>query len=161
MASRIEDIFPSLEKTYRQVWYRVASRRERERGRRRDQRIRRPNGGHIGPDLKGAVDLDLRITQTNMPSTSLQSTNVSVDASLHDGINSSDEQILNALIGLLVVILGYVRITDDMGDTILDLLAPIMDEPGREAVRAALDVWNADAVWLVRDQMRCLAEERG
>ena len=159
MASRIEDIFPSLEKTYRQVWDRVASRRGREKGRQRDQRIRRLNGAHIGPGLEGAVDL--RITQTNLPSTSLQSTKVSVDTSLHDGINSSDEQILNALIGLLVVILDYVRISDDMGDTILDLLAPIMDEPGREAVRAALDVWNADAVWLVRDQMRCLAEERG
>jgi hypothetical protein len=84
-----------------------------------------------------------------------------VDAASYDSVNSSDERILNALIGLLVAILGYVRITDDVGERILDLLAPIMDEPGREAVRAALDVWNADAVWLVREQMRGLVKEGG
>lgn len=160
MASRIEEIFPSLEMTYRQVWDRVATRREREKGRQRGRRAWRLNGGNAGPGLKGTVDLDLRITQPNLFSTPIQSPKVSVDATSHGSINSSDERILNALVGLLVAILGYVRITDDVGDTILDLLAPIMDEPGREAVKAALDVWNADAVWLVREQMKCLPNER-
>jgi len=67
---------------------------------------------------------------------------------------TSDNRMLNALIGLLVAILTHVRITDDMGDTILELLAPVMDDPGREVVRDALESWNGDAVWLVREQRK-------
>jgi hypothetical protein len=159
MASRIEDVFPSLERMYRQIWNRVIAKRERERGRRQDQSVRRLDGEHAGAGLKGTVDLDLRIAKMNVTSTSVQPPKASIHPAAYYGANSSDEQILNALVGLLVAILGYVRITDDMGDEILGLLAPIMDEPGRETVRDALHSWNADAVWLVRQQKRGLVEE--
>ena len=158
MAGRIEDIFPSLERMYRQVWDRVAAKWERERGRRRDQRIGRPVRDHAGAGLTGTVDLDLRIVKVNVTSTSIQSPKTSMTRTAYQGTNSSDEQILDALIGLLVAILGYVRITEEMGEVMLDLLAPVMDEPGREAVTDALETWNADAVWLVREQRRVLLE---
>jgi TELO2-interacting protein 1 len=161
MASRIEDVFPSLERIYRQVWDKVAAKRERERGKQRDQRVARLDGHHTGAGLKGIVDLDLRSSKTNITSTSILSPKASMNPTVHHGASSSDEQILNALIDLLAAILSYVRITDDMGDAILDLLAPVMDEPGREPARDALESWNADAVWLVREQRSGLVEESG
>lgn len=159
MASRIEDIFPSLERKYTQVWGRVVAKRQRERGKRRDQRVRMLNKDTRGAALTGTVDLDLRIAQTNMSSAPIRSPNSSIEAASYHSASSSDEQILNALIGLLCAIVENVRITDDMGDVILELLAPVMDDAGRERVSDVLQGWNADAVWLVRQHMRVFGEE--
>ena len=159
MASRIEDVFPSLERMYRQVWGRVASKREREVGRRRGRQLSVLGGGGIGADLEGPVNLDLRIVKPTVTSTSVQPPKASISQTANQSTISSDHHILDALVALLIAILDYVRISDDMGDTIMDLLAPIMDEPGREGVTDALDRWNADAVWVVREQRKGLGDD--
>ena len=161
MASRIEDMFPSLERMYRQVWGRVAAKRERDVGRRRGRQLGMVGGGSLGADLEGPVSLDLRIVKPTIPSTSVQPPKASISQAANQSTISSDDHILDALVALLIVILDYVRISDDMGDTIVDLLAPIMDEPGREGVADALDKWNADAVWFVREQRKGLVDDTG
>ena len=159
MAGRMEDIFPSLQRMYRQVWDKIAAKRERDAGRRRGRQLARLAGDHSAAGLEGAVDLDLRIVKTNVASTSVRPSKASMSQTAYHGTNSSDEQILNALIDLLVAILDHVRITDDMGDAILDLLTPRMDEPGREAIEEALESWNPDAVWLAREVRKCAVKK--
>ena len=159
MASRIEDVFPCLEKMYRQLWDRVAAKRGRAVARGHGRKARTLEKVNPGADLKGAVNLDLRIVKPTITSTSTQSPKPLVEWAIHHGTHSSDEQILDALVDLLVAILDHVRISDDMSDTILDLLAAIMDEPEREGVRDALDRWNADALWLVREQKKGSADD--
>ena len=62
------------------------------------------------------------------------------------------------------MILTHVRVSDDVGDAILEMLGPMMDEPGNgargEEVRRALDSWNADAVWAFRERERIIGRAR-
>ncbi|EGR46503.1 uncharacterized protein TRIREDRAFT_4936 [Trichoderma reesei QM6a] len=53
-----------------------------------------------------------------------------------------------AVVKLLTAIVSYVRVEDDMFDEILELLAEAMERD--RDVRDALEVINADAVWVVR-----------
>ena len=164
MASRIEDVFPNLERMYRQVWARVAAKREREARRRHSEKRRKLDEvSKTGEQLKGTVDLDLRLIRQESGVTSISkdtdprtSQPPALVSEYQTTARTSDDQMLNALIGLLITILTHIRITDDMGDTILELLAPVMDDPGREVVRDALESWNGDAVWLVREQRKAL-----
>ncbi|KAL6800620.1 armadillo-type protein [Trichoderma sp. SZMC 28013] len=64
------------------------------------------------------------------------------------GQHASPVRIWEAVVKLLTAIISYVRVEDEMFDEILDLLADVM-EKNRE-VREALEVINADAVWVVR-----------
>jgi hypothetical protein len=52
----------------------------------------------------------------------------------------------NALVKLLMAVVEYVRIDDDMFDDILNLFSDILD--GRKDIQDALSLINADAVWL-------------
>jgi hypothetical protein len=167
MASRIEDVFPNLEKMYRQVWARVAAKREREAERRYGGKRRKLDGvSKTGEQLKGTVDLDLRLVEQKSGATSMAkgtdprtSQPSALVSEYQIAARTSDDQVLNALIGLLVTIRTYVRITDDMGDTILELLAPVMDDPGRELVRDTLESWNGDAVWLIMEQRKASIQQ--
>jgi TELO2-interacting protein 1 len=169
MASRIEDMFPNLERMYRQVWARVAAKREREAGRRHGGKRRKLDGvSKTGEQLKGTVDLDLRLVKQESGATSMAkgtdprtSQPSALVAEYQITARTSDDQVLNALIGLLVTIRTHVRITDDVGDTILELLAPVMDDPGRELVRDTLESWNGDAVWLIREQRKASIQQGG
>jgi hypothetical protein len=169
MASRIEDLFPNLERMYRQVWARVAAKREREAERRHGGKRRKLDGvSKTGEQLKGTVDLDLRLVKQEFGATSMAKGTVprtshppALVLEYQTTTRTSDDQVLNALIGLLVTIRTYVRITDDIGDTILELLAPVIGDPGRELVRDTLDTWNGDAVWLIREQRKASIQQGG
>jgi hypothetical protein len=62
------------------------------------------------------------------------------------GIYSQSWQKWEGFINLLVTILQYVRINDDMFDEVFQILADLLVT--RADVHAALSVVNADAVWL-------------
>ncbi|KAF8855881.1 ARM repeat-containing protein [Acephala macrosclerotiorum] len=62
------------------------------------------------------------------------------------GIYSQNHQVWEAVIRLLVAVVGYVRIDDECFDEVLDVLGDLVWE--REDVRGVLDAINADAVWL-------------
>jgi hypothetical protein len=62
------------------------------------------------------------------------------------GTHALSWQVWDALVGLLVAILKYVRINDGMFDEALDILSGRFD---RVDVREALETINAEAVWLV------------
>jgi hypothetical protein len=63
------------------------------------------------------------------------------------GVYSQVNRVWEAVVGLLVCVVGYVRIGDDMFDEVLDVLAELVLE--RREVRETLEVVNGDAVWLV------------
>ncbi|KAJ9154975.1 TEL2-interacting protein 1 [Pleurostoma richardsiae] len=74
-----------------------------------------------------------------------------VDAPRSTGLGrfAQAAQIWDAAVGMLVAIVSYVRIDDDVFDQILELLIDEIAPPRRsEAARAALEAVNADAVWL-------------
>ena len=61
-------------------------------------------------------------------------------------VETSARQIWESLIGLFVVMLEYVSVSSETFDDMLDLLGPVMETQSH--VRAALEAYNADAVWL-------------
>ena len=142
MAGRIEDIFPQLERLYRQVWRRVLANRSRNAF----KTAQLPPGTAA---ISGTVDL--RIVKTAPESQTIAPhPQPSAGGSMQD--YTIDSQIHNALIGLFVAVIGHVRVTEDIGDSILEMLAPIMNDPGRENVYEALESWNEDAVWIWRQE---------
>ncbi|KFY91202.1 hypothetical protein V500_04779 [Pseudogymnoascus sp. VKM F-4518 (FW-2643)] len=62
------------------------------------------------------------------------------------GTHALSWQVWEAMVGLVVAILKYVRINDGMFDEALGVLSGRLD---REDVREALETINAEAVWLV------------
>jgi hypothetical protein len=63
------------------------------------------------------------------------------------GMYSQANRVWEAVVGLLVCVVGYVRIGDEMFDEVLELLGYLVVE--RRDVREVFEVVNADAVWLV------------
>ena len=63
-------------------------------------------------------------------------------------MRTSRTQILGSLIRLLTAILSNVRVSADMGDEILGLLAPFSSKPGHDELKKVLQIYNADALWL-------------
>lgn len=61
------------------------------------------------------------------------------------GIYAQNSQVWEAFIDLLVTLVEYVRISEEMFDEVLDLLGDILE---REDIYSALSVVNPDAVWL-------------
>ena len=51
------------------------------------------------------------------------------------------------MIGMLTTVVGYVRIDGRMFDDVLEVYGDLIWQ--RENVKAALDVVNSDAVWLI------------
>ncbi|KAK8915642.1 TEL2-interacting protein 1 [Metarhizium anisopliae] len=64
------------------------------------------------------------------------------------GQHASPVKTWEAVVALLTAVVEYVRVDEVMFDDILDLLADVMES--NKEVREALEVINADAVWLVR-----------
>ena len=62
------------------------------------------------------------------------------------GVYSVNYQMWDALVKMLVVVLGYVRIGDEMFDDVLEMMADCLGS--RREVSEALDALNPDAVWL-------------
>ncbi len=119
-----------------------------------------------GANLKGTVDLRIVETppdlgRTNALVSSITNSNPYFPSTSHQlytqtptpQTQTQTSKIHTSLLNLLTTILVYTSIppVSEIGDTILALLAPVMDEPGRESVREALEAWNADAVWVVRE----------
>ena len=65
------------------------------------------------------------------------------------GMYSQASQVWESVVRLVITILEYVRIDDDMFDEVVELLADLI--PVRRDVRDALSVVNADAVWLAME----------
>ncbi|KAI9875309.1 MAG: hypothetical protein M1830_008644 [Pleopsidium flavum] len=62
------------------------------------------------------------------------------------GVYSTNYQMWDALVKMLVVIVGYVRIGDEMFDDVVEMVADCLGS--RREVREALEGVNPDAVWL-------------
>ncbi|EGX89109.1 HEAT repeat protein [Cordyceps militaris CM01] len=62
------------------------------------------------------------------------------------GQHASPARIWAAVVALLTAVVAHVRIEDGMFDDVLELLVDVLDK--RPEVREALEVINADAVWL-------------
>ena len=65
------------------------------------------------------------------------------------GVYSQASQVWESVVRLVITILEYVRIDDDMFDEVVELLTDLI--PVRRDVREALSVVNADAVWLAME----------
>ncbi|KAG5922875.1 hypothetical protein E4U42_005188 [Claviceps africana] len=80
------------------------------------------------------------------PSSSSPSFPARTTASL--GQHASPVKMWNAVVRLLTAVVSYVRVDDVMFDDMVDLLIDVLEE--KDEVRDALEVINADAVWLAR-----------
>jgi len=96
--------------------------------------------------VSGAVDLQLVRSSGEETATSSKPTPERQMLFRLDNTRTSQGQILNSLLGLLVSIISNVRLTLDTGDEIMALLMPFMRH--KEGIREALEMYNEDAVWL-------------
>ena len=62
------------------------------------------------------------------------------------GLYSMVSKVWEAVVGLLVCVVGYVRVTDEMFDEVLEVLGDLVAE--KREVREVLERINGDAVWL-------------
>ncbi|KAH6624803.1 armadillo-type protein [Chaetomium sp. MPI-SDFR-AT-0129] len=113
-----------------------------------------PGLHHDNNDLEH-TPITLSTTTTTTPPTTLtltrhtthSSTTHSSDSNTYIRPFTQPSQLWNAALALLTSIATYVKLEDDMFDDILDLVADVL--PQQPALRRALEVVNADAVWLV------------
>ncbi|KFH41795.1 TEL2-interacting protein-like protein [Hapsidospora chrysogenum ATCC 11550] len=70
------------------------------------------------------------------------------------GQYSSPVRLWEAVVKLLTSLVSHVRVSDEMFDEILDLLAEVLERSSE--VREALETVNPDAVWLVRYERGCV-----
>lgn len=124
MSSRVEDEFKDWQKICQGYWDKVESA-SRRRARNRDKAVA------VATEAGKAVSVP-PVAKSNSP----------------------DYQIRDALVKMWTTIMAYVRVTDDIGHGILGMLAPVMDEPGREELREVLENWNPDAVLQVRESRK-------
>ena len=150
MSSRIEDIFPRLQVLFKTVFARArGSDRSRATASSREQAA-----SATSLALHGAVDLQI-VSKESVAGDLIGQTSSVAASGL---IRSTDSQILEALLLLWVSILNHIRISDEHGEAILEMLSPIIDDPERKQVRQALELWNSDAVWLL-DQRKAITQE--
>ena len=153
MSGRVEQIFPRLEKMWWDTRGKVHTDQKSKGGSvsRNKHDLTLPHSSTSS--IPSAVELQLvQQTQPNEVPSSTLAFNASLSRTTYT-------QVLNALTSLLTTIITHVRISDGDGWKILDMLAPSMDQPGYDAVRIALETWNADAVWLL-DHQRAAARRR-
>jgi hypothetical protein len=134
MASRIEDIFPQLQSLWKRIWTNVEAESKRMLGRSLKTETSK---------LTASVDLQLIAAHSKDLETSSASLHISTFT------RTTDAQMLDALVAMLSAIISFVHITDDNGDAILSMLAPLIIRPHREAVQQTLVTWNSDACWLI------------
>jgi TELO2-interacting protein 1 len=63
-------------------------------------------------------------------------------------MRSSESSILAALTRMLAAVLTFVRVSADVGDEIVAMLAALAHRPANGYVKVALHSYNADALWL-------------
>jgi hypothetical protein len=73
-------------------------------------------------------------------------------------VYSQNSQVWEAVVGLLMGIVGYVGIGDECFDEVLEVLGRLVWE--RESVRGVLEGVNADAVWLVMFEAGRIEKEK-
>ena len=144
MSGRIADLFPRLEKMYRQVKNKVlAGVPPGTRGyERQTSATTRGETDDLAPhenQIRERAD-----GQTTMAGAALYYTN--------PGSSGTDRRVFDALTDLLVTILDHVRMNEDMADTVSELLVALVEMPGKACVRDALARKNADALWVAREQ---------
>lgn len=145
MSSRIDDIFQQLIRLFKKVKGQVGTASLNSdtfrNGTQHGQSVQTLNGQPI----RGPVSLQV-IKQDASNSGTLPSANNSVARPLQQTTRTSKGQILGSLTELLTTILTHVRLTLDAADEVMQLLLPMMAFRG--SIRGALEVHNADSVWL-------------
>jgi hypothetical protein len=146
MASRIEDIFLQLVRLFKKVRGRVGGS---PGGRIPPGKIQDSSGpGPQAEEPRVTGTVDLRVVKAAAADVLLSSSSApSSQVTFRPGeTRTSQSQILNSLINLLLAILNNVTLTLDTGDEIMSLMLPLMTH--RQEIREALVVYNEDAVWL-------------
>lgn len=136
MRSRIENIWDDLKKVYRRT-----KQRDYQRTNKRSPALTLGALEHIETGI-GKLSVS-KHSQTD-----------NIRPELY--VDAPTRMIWNSLVSLLCAISKHVTVRDEQFDEILDILNPVLESA---AVREALDVCNADAVWLrlyKKDQVRSI-----
>ncbi|KIX98476.1 uncharacterized protein Z520_05777 [Fonsecaea multimorphosa CBS 102226] len=136
VSSRIEALFDELEILFEKTCSTVLRSTTRQKS--------------VGiPNIKRSGLIISPSDSTQLKNESASSPGQSSMAPYSSPFRSSDGQLLEALVTLLVTILQHVQISEDYVDKVFMLLAPLMHT---ERVRQALLSYNEDAVWLIENR---------
>jgi hypothetical protein len=95
------------------------------------------------PQSSFSSALKISNVETNMNNLSLDQSPTPFRPELY--VDAPTRMIWNSLVDLLCAIAGHVTVKDERLDELFDILEPVLE---REDVRRALEVCNADMVWL-------------
>lgn len=129
MSSRIEDIFQQLLRLYKSTQKQVGL----------DKGGNKKNTGSSENAIRSVAGI---VTHDD---TAIRPTAVNTSLAISTPIRTSQSQVLNALTNLLVTVLGHVSLSLDTGDTVTDVLLPLLDH--KPDVRTALATYNEDKLW--------------
>ncbi|KAG5978331.1 hypothetical protein E4U55_006231 [Claviceps digitariae] len=87
-----------------------------------------------------------KVMMHDLDSSSTSSSTATIAGSL--GQHASPVKLWSAVVKLLTAVVSYVRVDDVMFDDLVELLIDVLEK--NDEVRDALEVINADAVWLAR-----------
>lgn len=138
MASRIEDVFSDMEALFRRVYSGVTPSKKPQR------KPASTRTGATGADIINSHDERL-----NHPQQVGGSGGPFTMAQYSSATTTSSGRILDGLVSLFVCILRNVRISEDNADRLFEMLASLMNMPGKEGIQASLKEYNEDAVWLI------------
>lgn len=128
MSSRIEDIFQQLVRLFKSTQTLVQSDKS------------------SGKNKSASSGVSMRAVTSIVPQDDTAiATNDTTRLSITSSIRTSQGQVLNALLNLLVAVLDNVSLTLDTGDTVMDLLLPFANL--KSEVRVALGKYNEDKLW--------------
>ncbi|KAJ9614111.1 hypothetical protein H2200_002247 [Cladophialophora chaetospira] len=140
MSSRIEETFSELEGLFKERYSSV---------------VRPAKGKKLVGPLDGKLSTAEGSTVNSVAKTSTELVANEVGSTLasahHDTTRTSEGQILEALVDLMMTILQHVRISEDNADKVFDLLGPLMH---RKSIQETLLAYNADAAWLMERRSR-------
>lgn len=146
MSSRIDDIFQQLVRLFKKIKGQVNTTSLDSDGAQNGTQNGQPTKVPNGQSIRGPVSLQV-VKQDASDGKTLSSAELnSVTRPLQQTTRTSKGQILGSLTELLTTILTHVKLTLDAGDEVMQLLRPMMAYRG--SIRSALEIYNADSVWL-------------
>ena len=149
MKGRLEDSWEDLRKLYEKIVNgpKRPSHRPLLHDKQNQDRSRSLIVNVLGTDSESKNDFDMKIEATSRTENNAivpPTQRISKVTDVY--IETSARQIWESLIRLFTTMLEYVSISEDTFDEMLDILGPAVETQSH--VRAALEAYNADAVWL-------------
>ena len=148
MKGRTEDLWEGLRKLYGRTVYdsKKSYHRSPIVGKQDQDRCHSLSTNLLGSEARSSINLDISTEQSSSEKNKALALTNGRGRHMNVYVETSTRQIWESLICLFIVMLEHVLVSNEIFDEMLEMLGPVMET--QSSVRAALEIYNADAVWL-------------